>query len=318
MESDNLLEKGVKKEAEEEKKSLEGFENKGGIELLGEKYINMGRDLYSRLNSEVSKLLERFVPGFAEKAKQEKLNDKILEMKSGGFDVLNYIKTEGVCAAISQEGFDGQKAKAIEARDFNNCCGVILQAPDSVAVVHVSPYVIDPEDGGPTEYALDIKNKNFRDHIYEAIGQLFPEGVESKESFRQKIQSMYKGWYGDEELAEGKEDGKKRFRRFKDLIQDKPLSEEQLKNAQENLKITIVGGDEMLAGILANIFKNDRSHQTKDGQTADFPSVKSTVSLFGTGPKTIYATSNDILIQEQLGQQKIFEVSEKMDKGLSS
>jgi hypothetical protein len=89
-----------------------------------------------------------------------------------GFD---YKKGSGVEGYISHKG-------AILAKGFYECSGLVMQTPDSVSVIHISPNAInEPESGGEI-----VRDRDYLGHITSALKGLINKDSNTERTGRDK------------------------------------------------------------------------------------------------------------------------------------
>ncbi|MCX6717477.1 MAG: hypothetical protein NTU76_02275 [Candidatus Taylorbacteria bacterium] len=89
---------------------------------------------------------------------QEQFREDRAKLPEVEFD---YKKGSGVEGRVSHNS-------AILAKGFYECSGLIMQTPDSVSIIHISPNVInDPESGGEI-----VRDSDYLGHIVSALKKL--------------------------------------------------------------------------------------------------------------------------------------------------
>lgn len=226
---------------------------------------------------------KNFLAEFLTKRREKKLElekqkqlHKAWQEKSDLAKKLHYRLSDGVKSEISLAE-TGRKPQPIEARGHRNCNSMVLRSPDGIALVHASPYVLDEDEGKPTEYAIKPKDTDLEHHINAALHKLYPDPSRRTQN-----------------------------------TTNQPLIQQQIEQAQASLQVTIVAGDRALLGKLAAFFEQGAKAkiQRQDGQEWSFPKASKLVAYdYGIGPKSILADSEQILLKEEADpNQRIREI----------
>jgi len=254
-------------------------EKRGKGEIL-ESFINKGSRLYADARNLISSTLDRINPARVEK---RNLRENLAKYQEATKDrrqmILNYRQGEGVAAMVVKKTTEGQakeKTPFIEARGFIDCCGVVLQSKEGLGIVHISPTNVYEADQYPgVDLYMEVQKSNYAEHLAATLKTMC--GKENEDD----------GWPSD----------------YRGLIidpqneQESHLSIEEISKMQDSLKISIIGGDRYLAGVLKGTF--ERGWGTgAGGDKINLPQIKPDVYYCGGGDKDIIATEDPIFVRD--------------------
>lgn len=237
-------------------------------EVRGTQWPSKTRQLSERV-------LNRIQPHRAERQQQAQLLKRIIELHQN-VKFLPYAQGEGITTGVSRRLSSERPAPNIEAPGFRDCCAVVLQAPDGVAIVHISPLVENSDYNPVVDYQGEVRKSDYHIHINSALQKLASKGEREYDILKPEQEAPVK------------------------------LNPEQVKYISENVKMTVIGGSEILAGIIRNQYSNPvESFYTKTKANISIPKIGSTEVLYGNGPKTVLANMNEIYVLEEAGSKII-------------
>ena len=280
-----------------------------GKETLKEK----AAELYQGLQAQITGALEKYFPKYAEKNRQETLKKRLETIMARGIVPLDYNPEDGVAATVSKDtkhstrqGNRGKprEASAVKAPGFFDCCGMVLQSPDGVGVVHVSPHVLDEQEGKPwANTEVKIKKDNYKEVITETLRVLYSSEEAMAQDY-QPEQWRKEGMPFDLNYDIGRLD----LKMGKNSAAP-DLSAEQIQQMEQNLKITLFGGNETMMNAMKDLFKKGEYSQQSEKK---FPEVTPSKFEFGMIQKGVVASKDEILLVRN-ADQKIFDLSPKDD-----
>ena len=181
---------------------------------------------------------------------------------------------------------------------------MVLQSPDGVGVVHVSPHVLDEQEGKPwANTEVKIKKDNYKEVITETLRVLYSSEEAMAQDY-QPEQWRKEGMPFDLNYDIGRLD----LKMGKNSAAP-DLSAEQIQQMEQNLKITLFGGNEAMMQTMQNLFKKGEHQQEHEKK---FPEVTPSKFEFGMIQKGVVASKDEILLVRN-ADQKIFDLSPKDD-----
>lgn len=250
--------------------------------------------IYSELGGKINGALEKFFPQYAERNQQKKLQEHFDAIKKQGTLNAEYTINSGVVASVSKNSEKHGGALGVVSDGFIDCCGVVLQSPEGVGVLHISSQTLE---GSAMEKhrSSNLKNTDYQKEIREAMNVLYSNEEELEKAYLAP-QKKEMGFPFDVRTDFGNLQLRKRQQGERGVLND-----EKKIQMQKDLRVTLFGGDKQLLENLEMMF------QQKDAANSDaetLPHAQLNVFDFGTGNKNVLATGKEILLENRLMDQK--------------